>query len=113
MINTEEVLNVVKILRGNNDTIDNCTHVSSDLMEYFNTGMIPNKKSSTKASTLEDFDVNSEKNSRDREEVNLTLETDDLNSLISIMNHTQSSMNFTVSQLICRIDSNSTRLSIT
>ena len=53
------------------------------------------------------------KNNRDRKEVNLTLETDDLNSLISITNHTQSLMNFTVSQLICRIGSNSIRLSIT
>src|SRR5436190_1786440 len=53
----EEVLDIIKILRGNNDADDNCTHISSDLMEYFNTGMIPNKESSTKASTLEDFDV--------------------------------------------------------
>ena len=55
--NQEEVLNVIKILRGNNDVDNNCTHISSDLMEYFNTGVIPNKESSTNASTSEDFDV--------------------------------------------------------
>ena len=32
--NQEEILNVIKILRGNNDTDNNCTHVSNDLMEY-------------------------------------------------------------------------------
>ena len=55
--NQEEVLNVIKILRGNNDTADNCTHVSSDLVEYFKTGIYPNKESITKSSTIEDFDV--------------------------------------------------------
>ncbi len=53
----EKVLDVIKILRGNNDTDNNCTHVSSDLIEYFKTGIIPNKESSTIRSTLEDFDV--------------------------------------------------------
>jgi hypothetical protein len=55
--NQEEVLKVIKILRGNNDVSDNCTHVSSDLIEYFKTGIIPDNESSTIPSTLEDFDV--------------------------------------------------------
>ena len=57
MFNQDEVLNVIKVLRGNNDTADNCTHVSSDLIEYFKTGIISNAESSTVPSTLEDFDV--------------------------------------------------------
>ena len=40
----------------------------------------------------ENFDVDSEKNSKD-DEVDLILETDDLNSLILIMNHIQLLMN--------------------
>ena len=55
--NYEEVLNIIKILRGNNDISDNCTHVSNDLMEYFKTEVIPTKESITTPSTIEDFDV--------------------------------------------------------
>jgi hypothetical protein len=55
--NHDEVLNVVKILRGNNDIANNCTHVSSDLVEYFKTGATPTKESTTPAATIEDFDV--------------------------------------------------------
>ena len=51
------VLDVIKILRGDNDCADNCTHVASDLIEYFKTGIIPLVPSSTAPSKSEDFDV--------------------------------------------------------
>ena len=60
----------------------------------------------------EDFDENSEKNSEDDEKINLTLKINDLNSLISITNHILLSMNLMISQLTCKIDSNSTELNI-
>ena len=62
--------------------------------------------------TPEDSDVDSEENSGDGE-VDLTLETDGLNSLIPIMDRTQLSMDLTVSQLACRVGANPTGLSIT
>jgi len=55
--NYDEFLNVVKILRGNNDIADNCTRVSNDLIEYFKSGIIPTKESTTTPSTIDDFDV--------------------------------------------------------
>ena len=55
--NKSEVLNAIKILRGNNDAANNCTHISSDLMEYFKTGIMPSNESSTVPSTSMDFDV--------------------------------------------------------
>src|SRR5947207_6985733 len=61
---------------------------------------------------LKDFDEDSEKNNKNNEEIDLILKTDDLNSLISITNHTLLSMNFMIFQLTCKIDSNSIRLSI-
>ena len=51
------VMDVIKILRGDNDCADNCTHVASDLIEYFKTGIIPLVPSSTTPSRSEDFDV--------------------------------------------------------
>jgi len=57
VFNQKEVLNVIKILRGNNDVDNNCTHVSSDLIDYFKTGMIPSAESSINPSTSEDFNV--------------------------------------------------------
>ena len=63
--------------------------------------------------TFKDFDENTEKNNEDDEEIDLILKINDLNSLISITNHTLLSMNFMIFQLACRIDSNSIRLSIT
>ena len=63
--------------------------------------------------TFKDFDEDSEKNSEDDEKIDLTLKTDDLNSLISITNHTLLLMNFMIFQLTCKIDSNLIRLNIT
>ena len=62
--------------------------------------------------TSKDFDENLKKNNENDEEIDLTLKTDDLNSLISITNHTSLLMNLMISQLTCRVDSNSIRLSI-
>ena len=62
--------------------------------------------------TFKDFDKNLKKNNENDEEIDLTLKINDLNSLISITNHTLLSMNFMIFQLTCRIDSNSIRLSI-
>ena len=53
----ENILNVIKILRADNDIADNCTHVASDLVTYFKTGIIPTTPSVTTASTSIDFDV--------------------------------------------------------
>jgi hypothetical protein len=55
--NQQEVFDVVKILRGNNNTNDNCTHLASDLIDYFKSGIKPTKESSIKSSTLNDFNV--------------------------------------------------------
>ena len=55
--NQKEVLNVIKVLRGNNDADNNCTHISNDLVEYFRTGIMPSKESCTLPSTLDDFDI--------------------------------------------------------
>ena len=60
----------------------------------------------------ENFNENLEKNSENDEKIDLTLKTNDLNSLISIMNHTLLLMNFMIFQLTCRINSNSIKLSI-
>ena len=53
----EKVLNAIHILRGNNNTKTNCTHLSKDMINYFKTGIMPITKSSTKKSTITDFDV--------------------------------------------------------
>ncbi len=53
----EKVLNIVKILRGNNNARYNCTHLASDLIDYFKSGIKPTKASSVKSSTLNDFNV--------------------------------------------------------
>jgi len=45
----------------------------------------------------EDFDEDLKKNSEDNEKINLILKTDDLNFLISIMNHILLSMNLVIS----------------
>ena len=55
--NETKVKNVVKILRGDNNTTDNCTHLAKDMMEYFKTGIIPKSPSSINQSTSVDFDV--------------------------------------------------------
>ena len=52
-----EIFDVVKILRGNSNSNNNCTHLASDLVKYFKTGIKPIKASSTKPSTLKDFNV--------------------------------------------------------
>jgi len=61
---------------------------------------------------LEDFDENSEKNNKNDEKIDLILKTDDLNFLISITNYTLLLMNLIISQLTCRVDSNSIKLNI-
>ena len=47
--------------------------------------------------TFKDFDENLKKNNEDDEEIDLTLKTDDLNSLISITNHTSLLINLIIS----------------
>ena len=61
--------------------------------------------------TSEDSNIDLKKNS-ENDEVDLILKTDDLNSLISIMSYIQLLINLTISQLTCRIDSNSIKLNI-
>ena len=48
--------NIIKILRDDNNALTNCTHLSKDLMEYFKTGIIPERASYTIPST-KDFDA--------------------------------------------------------
>ena len=47
--------------------------------------------------TSENFDEDSEKNSKNNEKIDLTLKINDLNSLISITNHTSLLINLIIS----------------
>src|ERR1700679_3798559 len=55
--NEDQVKHIVNILRGNNNIMNNCTHLASDLIEYFKTGINPRNPSSITPSTLKDFNV--------------------------------------------------------
>lgn len=57
VFSSENILDIIKILRTDNDIADNCTHVASDLVTYFKTGIIPTTPSITTPSTSIDFDV--------------------------------------------------------
>lgn len=53
--NQGEVMEVVKILRGNNNVKNNCVHLSTDLLKYFRTGQRPQKPSISKTSISDDI----------------------------------------------------------
>lgn len=57
LFDAEKITNIIQILRSGNNATNNCTHLSSDLIRYFRTGVIPDAPSSTDPSSLKDFDA--------------------------------------------------------
>lgn len=55
--NENEVMQLIKILRGRNNCSHNCIALSLDVMKYFITGKILTKPSSTKKNSPHDFNV--------------------------------------------------------
>lgn len=55
--NHDEMMQVIKILRGKNNCGHNCIALALDVIKYFMTGKTPNKESSTKKPSRDDFNV--------------------------------------------------------
>lgn len=55
--NIDGTLKIIKILRGNNYTTNNCIYLVNDLITYFKSGIIPEHPSSTNPSNENDFDT--------------------------------------------------------
>jgi len=55
--NEVQIYEVIAALRFRNDARDNCTHLAKDLIEFFQTGIMPTQPSKTDPSSLKDFSM--------------------------------------------------------
>ena len=55
--NETQVYKAIATLRKGNDAQDNCTHLAKDLIDFFQTGIMPTQPSKTDPSSMEDFSM--------------------------------------------------------